>query len=227
MSTPTSPGVFTTPAAGYTPNLTGASTPAAFAKAITDAYGIVYSLRDSLNQLQQSLGRTVQYGTSQQFAQSNAQAVPNGALWFDTDDGNSYQARLAPQQTTRAWTELVSAGGAEGPAGPQGPPGPAGPVNPQNFLYNPGITTGVVYQNNFGLPLWVKMLISWGGGADAGIAAQIGAAPPPIQVVATTYVPATTLGGIQLEAFFIVPVNWFYQIVATGGGSVGTSAMWY
>lgn len=227
MSTPTTPGVFATPAAGWYPNLSAKSSTKDLADAITQGYQLLYSLRDALNQQQQSLARTIQYGTAQQLSQSNAQAVPNGALWFDTDDGNSYQARLAPQQTTRQWTELVSAGGAEGPAGPQGPPGPAGPVNPQNFLYNPGIVTGVVYQNNFGLPLWVKMLMSWGGGQDAGIAAQISAAPPVTQVVATTYIPATTLGGIQLEAFFIVPVNWFYQIVATGGGTISSTAMWY
>lgn len=225
MSTPTSPGVFTTPAAGYTPNLTGASTPAAFAKAITDAYGIVYSLRDSLNQLQQTVARTVQYGTSQQFAQSNAQAVPNGALWFDTDDGNSYQARLAPQQTTRAWAELVSAGGAEGPAGPQGPPGP---VNPQNFIYNPpGVSIGITQQNNTGLPMFVSVLLTWGGGVNAGIAAQIGPAPPPNQVVATTYIPSTTLGGIQLDAFFIVPINWFYVVSAMTGGAISSWCIWY
>lgn len=227
MSTPSTPGAPSNPAAGWYPNLTASSSVATVGQSVNQLYQLVYSLRDTLNQVQKTVGMTVQYGTDNQRQQFNPQVAPDGALWFDTDTGDSYQARLATQQTTRQWFELTSAGGAAGPEGPQGPPGPAGPVNPQTFLYNPGITTGVTYQNNFGLPLWVKMLMSWSGGADAGIAAQIGAAPPVTQVVATTFIPNTGLGGIQLEAFFIVPVNWFYLLVGTPGGTVGATAMWY
>lgn len=223
MSTPTTPGVFATPAAGWYPNLSAKSSTKDLADAITQGYQLLYSLRDALSQQQQLLARTVQYGTSQQRAQTNAQAVGNGALFFETDDGALYQSRLAPQQTTRQWSEIAISG----EQGPAGPAGPAGPVNPQTFLYNPALAIGTTYQNNFGLPLWVKMLLSYPLNTNAGIAAQIGPSPPPTQVVGTSYVPAIAAGGIQVETFFIVPVNWFYILSASPGYSISATCMWY
>lgn len=223
MSTPTTPGIFAAPASGKYPNLTGLGLPKPLTDAVRDAYTLLYSLRDALSQQSQTVTRTIQYGTHLQRAQVNPQAVPDGSLFFETDDGDAYQSRLASQQTTREWVELAFAGA----AGPPGPAGPAGPVNPQTFLYNPGLAIGATYQNNFGLPLWVKMLLSYPLNTNAGIAAQIGPSPPPTQVVGTSYVPAIAAGGIQVETFFIVPVNWFYILSASPGYSISATCMWY
>lgn len=225
MSTPSTPGAPSNPAAGWYPNLTANSNVATVGQSVNQLYTLVYSLRDTLNQVQRTVGMMNQYGTDNQRQQFNPQVAPDGALWFDTDTGDSYQARLATQQTTRQWFELTSAGGAAGPEGPQGPPGPA---NPQNFLYNPpGITIGGLYQNNFELPLWVKVLMSWGIGLAGGIAAQIGPAPPVTQVVGTVYVPAIASGALQLETFFIVPANWFWMLSATPSATIAFTSMWY
>ena len=124
MSTPSAPGKFSQPAAGWYPNLTGLQLPKALTDAVTQAYTLLYSLRDATNQLQTTVSQTVQYGTEQQRSQSNPQASPDGALFFTTDDASLYQARLAAQQTTRRWTAIESSGG--GTVGPQGPQGPAG-----------------------------------------------------------------------------------------------------
>lgn len=231
MSTPSTPGISSAPASGWYPNLTSTSTTQQVGTSVLQLYQLVYSLRDTVSQLQRTVSFGLQYGTDSQRQQFNPQVAPNGGLWFDTDTGNIYQSRLASQQTTRTWNELTIAGGAagpEGPEGPEGPQGPAGPVNPQNFLYNPpGLGIGATLQNNFGLPMFVKVLMSYSGGADAGIAAQIGPAPPPNQVVSTAFVPSTGLGGIQLETFFIVPINWFYVLSATPGASISFWSIWY
>jgi hypothetical protein len=90
----------------------------------------MYSLRDTSNQHQVLINRMVQYGTDTVRAQTNPQAVPDGALFVIESSGVIWQARLATQQTTRQWFEIPSGGGTVGPPGPQGPPGPPGPQGP-------------------------------------------------------------------------------------------------
>lgn len=113
MSTPSTVGISATPASGYIPDLTGLKLPTPLIDAITQAYKLIYSLRDTLAQLQMTAARRVQYGTHAQRVQTNPQAVPDGALFFETDNGTIfYQARLAPQQTTRQW--FLAGGAAAG-----------------------------------------------------------------------------------------------------------------
>lgn len=106
MSTPTMPGISAQPASGYIPDLSSLKLPVQLTSSITQVYQLLYSLRDTVAQLQAVVNRVVQYGTSSQRAQTNPQAVPDGALWVETDTGSIYQSRLAPQQTTRQWFKI-------------------------------------------------------------------------------------------------------------------------
>lgn len=107
MSTPAVPGISATPATGTVPNLTGLQLPKPLTDAVSQSFTLTYSLRDSQAQLQQVVARMVQYGTKSVRQATNPQAVPDGALFFETDTQKSYQARLASRQTTRLWYELV------------------------------------------------------------------------------------------------------------------------
>lgn len=131
MSTPSSPGIQSAPAASWYPNLTGLQLPKPLTDGVMQAYSILYSLRDTLLQLQSTVARTVQYGTDAQRSQSNPQAVPDGALFYETDTDELYQSRLAAQQTTRQWVEVPGSSGGTGTPGPPGPAGPAGATGPQ------------------------------------------------------------------------------------------------
>jgi hypothetical protein len=109
MSTPGQPGASSQPAAGWYPQLDGLNLPRALTNGVQQGFSLIYSLRDATSQLQTAVARTIQYGTRQARTQTNPQAVPDGALWFETDRMSVfYQSRLAANSTTRSW---VYAGG--------------------------------------------------------------------------------------------------------------------
>lgn len=103
MSTAGTPGPISQPAAAWFPSLSSSGLPRAAVNGMTQSFSLIYSLRDTVAQLQATLNSLVQYGTANDRKQINAQAVPDGALFFETDTGSRYQARLNPNSTTRDW----------------------------------------------------------------------------------------------------------------------------
>lgn len=108
MSTTPVPGQPSQPASGWFPSLRGSNLPAAAQNGIQQGFTLLYSLRDTVNQLQATVKNMVQYGTAQQRSQVSAQAMPDGALFFETDTGGVYQARLKPNSTTRDWVLAIN-----------------------------------------------------------------------------------------------------------------------
>lgn len=96
------------PAQGWYPNLAGSNLTLNVQNSITQSYSLLYSLRDTVTSLQNTVAKMIQYGTSQRLAQVNAQAMPDGALWFETDTGKVYQAQLNPNTTTRDWVLVIN-----------------------------------------------------------------------------------------------------------------------
>ena len=104
MSTPGTPGRPSRPAAGWYPKLENQGLPRALTNGMQQSFSLVYSLRDTVDQLQQTFTRLVQYGTHLNRGLTQAQSVPDAAFWFETDrETVFYQARLAPPSTTRDW----------------------------------------------------------------------------------------------------------------------------
>jgi streptogramin lyase len=100
------------PPSSWYPNLSGLNLPRALTNGMQQAFSLLYSLRDSMTQAQQTTNRFVQYGTEKERTQTDAQSAPDGALWFDTDaDGAGvyrvFQARLNPDTTTRQWVRVI------------------------------------------------------------------------------------------------------------------------
>lgn len=105
--TPSSPSQ---PATGWSPSasLKGTNLPQAAVNAIEQIYALVYSLRDTVNQLQANTSRMLQYGTHANRLLAGSQAAPMGSLWFETDRPNViYQARMP--SSSMQW---IFAGGA-------------------------------------------------------------------------------------------------------------------
>lgn len=77
--------------------------------AITQAYLLLYSQRDSVNRLANAVSSTIGYATHSQrqnFDKLNTSAVgvPDGALLYETDRATVfYQARVNPQTATEQW----------------------------------------------------------------------------------------------------------------------------
>jgi len=113
VSTSGVPGPPSQPASGWFPNLEGLNLPRALTNGLQQGFSLIYSLRDAVNQLEATVQAMIQYGTSGQRGKVNAQAVPNGALYLETDTGKIYQSRLSSNSTTRTWILVVN--GVPGP----------------------------------------------------------------------------------------------------------------
>lgn len=242
MSTPSTIGISAAPASGHIPDLSGLKLPTQLTSSVTQTYQLLFSLRDTVNQNQLFASRITEYGTSAQRQQTNPQAVPDAGLWVETDTGNVYQARLAPQQTTRQWYQLPGGGsgtvgppGPQGPAGPQGPPGPTGATGPQGPPGSGGaldlqahVVTGqravnTFYSNPDGVFMFVTVV--FGNGIQQGeqavayvggqVAAQIALGNTDSSHVVTFY------GAL----FFPVPVGAQYFISTSLGPT--TWIEWY
>lgn len=101
---PTNPGAPSQPATGWYPNLRGTGAPAALQNGMQQSFSLLYSLRDTVNQQAQTIAKVIQYDTHLSRLNTTAQAMPDCGLWFESDRNTAfYMARLAPQQTTRAW----------------------------------------------------------------------------------------------------------------------------
>lgn len=104
MGTPATPGSPSQPAGGWFPNLQGLGLPRAVTNGLQQGFSLIYSLRDAVNQQQATVTAMVQYGSHQNRLQTNAQALPDGAVWFETDRATVfYQARLSPASSSRQW----------------------------------------------------------------------------------------------------------------------------
>jgi hypothetical protein len=88
------------------PSLKGTDLPTAAINGIEQGFTLLYALRDSVTQLQQSTAKLVQYGTKQDRQQANAQALADGALWVETDTHLIYQVRMDPKSTSKQWTAV-------------------------------------------------------------------------------------------------------------------------
>ena len=114
MSTPTTPGVGSTPPASWVPNLAGLGLPKALVVSVQQGIVNTNSVRDAVTQHQQTTKHMLQYGTRMERTQANPQAVQDGSLWFETDNGTIfYQSRLNSNQTTNSW--FLAGGMARGP----------------------------------------------------------------------------------------------------------------
>ena len=92
------------PASGWYPSLDGLNLPRALTNGVQQGFSLIYSLRDTVNQLQTTVSRMVQYGTHSDRTQTKAQATPDGALWFETDRATVfYQARFNINSSVREW----------------------------------------------------------------------------------------------------------------------------
>ena len=100
----TSPSITSQPAAGWYPSLAGSGLSQAAIYGITQSFSLIYSLRDAVSQLQSSQTQQLQYSTHLNRKQSNAQAMPAGMLWFESDRSTVfYQTRLPSSATTQDW----------------------------------------------------------------------------------------------------------------------------
>lgn len=85
--------------ATWQPQLTGLGLPRDLTTGVSQVYKLVYSYRDQTDQtlttLTRNLASLIQYGTQAARQKVAATSVPDGALWFETDTGNTlYQARI-------------------------------------------------------------------------------------------------------------------------------------
>jgi len=112
MSTTPIPGQSSQPPSSWFPNLKGSGLPRTAINGLQQSFSLIYSLRDTLAQLETTVRNLVQYGTNQERTQVNgglsAQAVPDGALYFETDTGQVFQSRLNPNSTTRDWFLVIN-----------------------------------------------------------------------------------------------------------------------
>lgn len=100
----TLPTVTSQPAAGWYPSLQGTNLPQAAITGIVQSFNMIYSLRDVVSQLQNSQTQQLKYDTHLTRKQANAQAVPAGMLWFESDRATVfYQTRMPSSSTTQDW----------------------------------------------------------------------------------------------------------------------------
>ena len=104
MSTSPTPGLSTQPAAGWFPSLNSSGLPRAAVNGIQQGFSLIYSLRDTVNQQADTVANLIQFDTHLDRIKTNAQAMPESMLWFESDRNTVfYQTRLAPNSTTRDW----------------------------------------------------------------------------------------------------------------------------
>jgi len=104
MSTSPTPGARVQPATGWYPNLNGTGLPRAAVNGIQQSFTMLYALRDTVNQQKNTLDKSVQYDNHLNRLQTNAEAMPDCALWFESDRRTVfYQTRLKMESTTREW----------------------------------------------------------------------------------------------------------------------------
>lgn len=104
MSTTPTPGPRVQPATGWFPSLKGTNLPRQAINGIQQGFSLVYSLRDTVNQQADTVGRLLQFGTHQDRVNTRAQSMPQSMLWFESDRLTVfYQTRLAPPSTTMDW----------------------------------------------------------------------------------------------------------------------------
>lgn len=87
--------------ATWRPQLDGLGLPRALTNGISQAFALIYSYRDqtenNLAALTNNLANLIRYGTHADRLNTPPASVPNGALWFETDQGNVlYQVRIPP-----------------------------------------------------------------------------------------------------------------------------------
>jgi hypothetical protein len=104
MSTTPTPGPRVQPATGWFPSLKGTNLPRAAVNGIQQGFTLIYSLRDTVNQQADTIGKLIQFGTHKDRTTTQAQAMPQGMLWFESDRITVfYQTRLNPPATTMDW----------------------------------------------------------------------------------------------------------------------------
>lgn len=104
MSTTGTPGQSIQPASGWYPNLKNSGLSVAAQSGITQSYKLIYSLRDAVNLEAATVAKLVQFGTHLDRIGTQAQAMPQNMLWFESDRLTVlYQTRFHPPATTMDW----------------------------------------------------------------------------------------------------------------------------
>ena len=101
-TTPSGPPV--APATSWYPNLKNSGLSIMAQNSIMQSYRLIYSLRDTVNQQSGTVGKLIQFGTHLDRVNTQAQAMPESMLWFESDRLTVfYQTRLNPPATTMDW----------------------------------------------------------------------------------------------------------------------------
>lgn len=104
MSTTPTPSPQIQPASGWYPNLRNSGLSNTAQNGIQQSFSLIYSLRDTVNQQNDTIGKLVQFGTHKDRVSTRAQSMPQNMLWFESDRLTViYQTRLAPPATTMDW----------------------------------------------------------------------------------------------------------------------------
>ena len=103
LSKPTQAPATTQSSGGWFPSLDGLNLPRNVVNGIRQSFTLLYSLRDTVAQHQNATAKMMQYGSKLDRQNTNAQSVPDGSLWFETDTKQIYQARMDPKSTSRQW----------------------------------------------------------------------------------------------------------------------------
>ena len=75
----------------------------------------------------------------------------------------------------------------------------------------PARAIDVIYQNTSEKIKVVSITVDIDKSLDEGIQIQVGAASPPVTVVARLRDDSAAAGGVHMSATFIVPVNYYYR----------------
>jgi hypothetical protein len=90
--------------ATWYPNLNGLNLPSQLTQGIQQSFSLTYGLRDSVSQISNAVNRMIEYGTRNARNALAATAVPDGALYFESDRATVfYQARLSPRSNSPRW----------------------------------------------------------------------------------------------------------------------------
>jgi hypothetical protein len=91
------------PATNY-PSLNNLNLPRALTQAVTQSFQTAYAVRDQTTVNSDAINHMVQYGTHQARLDQSPQALPDGSLWFETDNPDVvYQVRLDPKSNSLQW----------------------------------------------------------------------------------------------------------------------------
>jgi len=96
----------TTPTTGtWFPNFNGLNVPRQVSHGISQAYSLVYSLRDTVSQLSNKVAKLASNGTHLERLQTDtANGFPEGSLYFEIDrTGIIYQARMSDMSSNLQW----------------------------------------------------------------------------------------------------------------------------